>query len=141
MELTDRPRADQPARHRDVRPDGKGAPGEAIPTLNDTSNEGAFTGALVQTTETDPTLAQVLLDAYHYTSKKILVSVELPQDSAINVAEVIERLLGDRLARITNRHFTVGTGSSQPNGLVTAATSSGITTRRRRPSRALADGP
>ena len=32
------------------------------------------------------------------------------------------------MARITNQHFTTGTGSSQPKGLVTAATTSSITT-------------
>ncbi len=99
-----------------------------IPTMNDTANEGAIVGESVQTTELEPTLNQVVLDAYKYSSRKIVVSVEFLQDNAINASGVIGRLLGERIARITNRHCTVGTGSSQPNGIVTAATSSAITT-------------
>jgi HK97 family phage major capsid protein len=98
------------------------------PTMNDTSNEGAILGEAVQTTEVDPSIDSLTFDAYKYTSKKILVSVEFLQDSAINAADVIGKLLGERIARITNRHFTVGTGNGQPNGIVTAATASGVTT-------------
>jgi HK97 family phage major capsid protein len=100
-----------------------------IPTMNDTNNEGAIIGeAVCDTTEVYPTLGQLVLDAYTYTSRNVLMSVEFIQDNAINAAERIGTMLGDRIARITNRHFTVGTGSGQPKGIVTAATSSGVTT-------------
>ena len=98
-----------------------------FPTVNDTSNKGAILAESTQTTTLDPSFSQLVLQSYKYTSKEILVSVEFLQDSSINAAEVIGRLLGERIARITNDHFTTGTGSSQPNGVITAATSSSVT--------------
>lgn len=100
-----------------------------IPTMNDTSNEGALIGESVQeTTEVEPTLNQLILDAFTYSSRKVFMSVEFMQDNAIDAVGRIGAILGERLARIQNRHATLGTGNSQPNGIVTAATSSSITT-------------
>lgn len=100
-----------------------------IPTMNDTSNEGEIVGESVQqTNEVEPTFSQLVLQAYKYNSKKVFMSVEYIQDNAIGAVDRIGTILGERLARITNRHFTVGSGNSQPNGIVTAATSSAITT-------------
>ena len=93
-----------------------------FPTTDDTANEGAILGENTQVSEVDVTFGQLVLDAYMYSSKSVLVSLQLMQDSAVNVPELIGRLLGERLGRIQNRHFTVGTGSSQPNGIVTAST-------------------
>lgn len=99
-----------------------------IPTMNDTSNEGAIIGeSIEETDETLPTIGQLVLEAFTYSSKKIPVSVEFMQDNAINFATRVGEILGERIARITNRHFTVGTGNSQPKGIVTAATASGVT--------------
>src|SRR6185295_5283256 len=67
------------------------------------------------------------MDAWKYSSKSILASVEFLNDSSINVAEFIGTALANRLGRITNDDFTTGNGSSKPNGIITAATSSGVT--------------
>ena len=99
-----------------------------IPTTNDTANEGAILGEGLEATELDVEFAQLVLNAYKYTSRRVGMSVEYLQDNAINAAQRIGSILGERIARITNRHFTVGTGNSQPKGIVTAATSSGVTT-------------
>jgi HK97 family phage major capsid protein len=93
-----------------------------IPTLNDTGNSGALLAENTAATQQDLTFGQVVLQAYKYSSKYVLVSVELLQDSSINVAEFIGRALGERIGRITNNHFTLGTGSANPNGVVNAAT-------------------
>lgn len=99
-----------------------------IPTMNDTSNEGAIIGESVEeTNEVLPDIGQLVLEAYTYSSRKIPVSIEFMQDNAINFASRVGELLGQRIARISNRHFTVGTGNSQPKGIVTAATDSGVT--------------
>jgi predicted phage gp36 major capsid-like protein len=50
------------------------------------------------------------------------------QDNSINLPQLLGRLLGERLGRITNTHFTTGTGTGQPNGVVTAATFTQATT-------------
>jgi HK97 family phage major capsid protein len=99
-----------------------------VPTFNDTSNVGAILAEGVEHTELDTTFAQLTLHAYKYTSRRVGVSVEFLQDSAIGFAGRIGAILGERIGRITNLHFTRGTGSGQPNGIVTAATDSTITT-------------
>lgn len=48
------------------------------------------------------------------------------QDSFFDMGGFLGSALGERLGRIQNRHATTGTGSSQPNGVVTASTA-GVT--------------
>lgn len=100
-----------------------------FPTLNDTSNEGVLIGESIQeTNDLEPTLNQLVLNAFTYSSKKVPMSVEFIQDNAIGAVSRIGAILGERLARIQNRHATVGDGSAKPKGIVAAATSSGIAT-------------
>lgn len=93
-----------------------------IPTDDDTSNEGEIISENAQHNEQDVVFGQKQLDAYLYSSKIIRVSWQLLQDSYFNMDAFLAAKFGERLGRITNRHFTVGTGSSQPNGVVTAST-------------------
>jgi HK97 family phage major capsid protein len=99
-----------------------------IPTLNDTSNVGALLGENIAAGEQGLTFGQVVLQAFKYSSKYILVSVELLQDSSVNAPELIGRALGERIGRITNEHFTVGDGNSKPNGIVTASAQGAVGT-------------
>ena len=46
---------------------------------------------------------------------------ELLQDSAIDIVSFVTNRLATRLARITNQHYTTGTGSSQPFGVMARA--------------------
>lgn len=96
------------------------------PTLDDTGNVGALLAENTQISEQDIALGTAQLDAYKYTSKLTRVSLELLQDSAFDFGALVLRKHGERLGRITNQHYTTGTGSSQPNGIVTGATS-GVT--------------
>ena len=98
-----------------------------IPTSDDTGNKGARLAENTQVSEVDVTFGQVVLQAFKYSSKSVLVSVEFLQDTSINAGDFIGRKLGERIARIQNDEFTTGTGSSQPNGVVTAATTSSVT--------------
>jgi HK97 family phage major capsid protein len=93
-----------------------------IPTNDDTAQKGVILAENTAVAEQDLVFGQLTLDAYKYSSKMIRVSVELMQDSAINLAEFIGRKLAERLARIHNQHFTTGTGTGQPMGVVTAST-------------------
>jgi HK97 family phage major capsid protein len=93
-----------------------------IPTVNDSTNTGelvAEAGAV--TTTADMSFGQVVLSPFKYSSKAIIVSVELLQDSSINLPQYLGRALGTRIARIKNTDFTVGDGSGKPLGIVTAA--------------------
>lgn len=92
------------------------------PTVNDTAQVGAILAENATITAQDATFASITLKAYMYTSKLIAVSWQLMQDSAFSVENVVADIAGERLGRIWNTHFTTGTGSSQPNGVVTAAT-------------------
>lgn len=96
------------------------------PEVNDTTNEGALLAENTQDGEQDFTFGVTTFNAYMYTSKIVRVSLQLLQDSAFDVDAFMRDALGVRLGRITNRHMTTGTGSSQPNGVVTASTA-GVT--------------
>lgn len=91
------------------------------PTNDDTANEGAILAENTQITEQDLNLGTASLDAYVYTSKLVRMSWQLMQDSP-DFEGLLARKLGERLARIYNRHATVGTGSAQPDGIVQSAT-------------------
>jgi len=91
-------------------------------TNDDTSNTGALLAENAQDSEQDLVFGTKQLDAYKYTSRIIRVPIELLQDSEINMNAYIGKKFGQRLGRIENTHMTTGTGSSQPNGVMTAAT-------------------
>lgn len=110
---------------RVIRTDGGGP--LPFPTVNDTGNTGALLGENTQVTELEPSFSTLTLDAFKFSSKSILVSVEFLQDTSIDAAAEIGRMLGERLGRITNSYFTTGTGTSQPKGIVTAAYDSTVT--------------
>jgi HK97 family phage major capsid protein len=95
------------------------------PTVNDTSQTGAILAENATITGQDITFSSVTLKAYMYTSKLIAVSLQLMQDAAFGVDNLVADIAGQRLGRILNTHFTtgLGSGSSQPNGIVTAAAS------------------
>jgi HK97 family phage major capsid protein len=91
------------------------------PTYDDTSNVGAILAINTGVSNQDVAFGQVVFDAYKYSSKQVLVPVELMQDSAFDVNALVADVLGERLGRILNTHFTTGDGSSKPNGVITAA--------------------
>ncbi len=93
-----------------------------IPTADDTGNTGELLAEAASIgSSVDPTISAVTLQAYKYSSKLILVSYELLADEAVNLASEIGAMAGERLGRIQATHYTTGTGSSQPNGIVTAS--------------------
>jgi HK97 family phage major capsid protein len=89
-----------------------------IPTTNDTANKGARLAENTTATELEMTFGQLVLDAFKYSSKYILASVEFLQDSSINVAGVHRQRARQPHRPHQNDDFTTGTGSSQPNGVV-----------------------
>jgi len=102
--------------------DTTGAQPLPIPTDNDTTNTGAILGENVQVGTQDISFGSVTFNGYTYTSKLVLVSNQLLQDTAFGLDAFLSGKLGTRLARIVNTHTTTGTGASQPTGVVTAAT-------------------
>ncbi len=96
-----------------------------IPTVNDTAVVAvAHTEAAALTDDggSDATFGQKSLDAYVFDTEFLRWSFELEQDSIFAMEALLADLLGERLGRIANAQLTTGTGSSAPNGVVTAST-------------------
>jgi HK97 family phage major capsid protein len=94
-----------------------------FPTADSTSEEGEIVGQNASATVGETAFGQASLDVYKYSSKSIALPFELLQDSMFNVESYIGNLLQLRIGRIHNRHHTIGTGTAQPRGIVTAAAS------------------
>jgi HK97 family phage major capsid protein len=94
-----------------------------FPTSDGTGVLGELIGENAPATDQDMAFGVRTLNTYKYSSKIVPVPFELLQDSSVDLESYIRLELAERLARITNRHFTTGTGTGQPNGIVTAATS------------------
>jgi HK97 family phage major capsid protein len=69
----------------------------------------------------DPTFGQVSLDAYKY-GFLLQVSHELANDTAVDLLGYLAMQAGRALGNGFGAHLVTGTGSAQPNGVLTAAT-------------------
>lgn len=99
------------------------AGGEAMnwPTSDGTSEEGEIVGENQSASDADTSFGTKAMAVYKYSSKVITVPWELLQDSSADIEGFIRGRLQTRLGRITNRHYTAGSGVGQPHGLFTAA--------------------
>lgn len=88
-----------------------------IPTDDDTSNSGAILDINTATDDQDVTFGQVVLGAFKFTSKIILIPYEFLEDVNFPVLEWVGRKLGTRLARGQAPYFITGDGSAEPGGL------------------------
>ena len=95
-----------------------------MPTVNDTASvvvkhtEGA---TLVDDGGSDVTFGEKTLNAYAFNTEWIRVSKELADDSVFAMETILGNLLGERLGRRANIELTVGDGTGDPNGIVTAS--------------------
>lgn len=95
-----------------------------IPTINDTAVTAVAhteAAAIVNDGGKDATFGQKSLDAYSFDTEFIRWSWELDMDSIFSMEQLLGSLLGERLGRIANLQLTTGSGSSAPNGVVTAS--------------------
>jgi HK97 family phage major capsid protein len=99
------------------------------PTVNDTANKGRILGVNTQVTETDIVFNQVTFNAYIGSSDLVLIPLALIEDAYFDMDALTARLLGTRLGRLYNNKCTVGSGNSEPNGIVTAAVAAGSTSQ------------
>ena len=93
-----------------------------VPSDNDTTNTGAILAENTAAAESDVTFSQLTLNAYTFTSNLVLCSNQLLEDSAFDLNAFLAEKLGVRIARRLNNVLTVGTGTAQPTGVITAAT-------------------
>lgn len=69
----------------------------------------------------DPTFGQVPLDAYKY-GFLLQISHELLNDTSVDLTGYLSMQAGRALGNGFGAHLVTGTGTSQPNGIVTAST-------------------
>lgn len=79
-------------------------------------------GAMTDDGGVDATFTKLTLGAFAYDTEWVQISMELLQDSAINIEQFLGELLGERLARRVNSELTVGDGTGDPLGIVAAST-------------------
>lgn len=100
----------------------------SFPGSDGTAEVGEIIAQNVTATALDPSFSTVSLNVFKYSSKIVAVPFELLQDSIIDVEAFVRRRLAQRLGRIGNQHFTTGTGTTQPDGIVPRATSGKVGT-------------
>jgi HK97 family phage major capsid protein len=92
-----------------------------------TSTHGIATQVANQDTAfagTDPVLADMTLNAYDY-GQLVAVAADLLEDSGSNIIGYVSQQLGRAIGEVTATDYVSGSGSSKPNGLMTAITGSG----------------
>lgn len=96
-----------------------------LPTVNDTATAVvAHTEATALTDDggSDAVFGRKQLDAFAFDTEFVRWSWELNQDSIFSMESLLGDLLGERLGRRANTELTTGSGSSAPNGFLTAST-------------------
>lgn len=99
--------------------------GNDIPfaTVDDTANTGELLAENTAAAEQDVAFNQVTLKSYMFSSKIILVPLQLLMDNIVeNFEGFLAQRLAERIGRSFNSYATTGTGSSQPQGVVTFST-------------------
>ncbi len=72
-------------------------------------------------TSTDPTFDKVTLKAFKWASPIVKCSVELLSDSNVDIESLIADLFAERMGRGQEAKFITGSGTGEPQGLVTGA--------------------
>ena len=97
-----------------------------MPMSDDTSNSAALLSEAGTVSEQNVGFTSKTFGAYKFASSQV-VSRELLTDSTLPIESWLGQQLGTRIARAFSNYATVGTGSSQPSGVVTDAADSGVT--------------
>lgn len=92
------------------------------PTADNVGNKARIVAEATDiSTGADPTFARVRWLAYKFVAGPIKVSYELLEDSVVNMPAVLGQMLGEQHGRGTNEKYTVGAGTTEPIGIVTAS--------------------
>ncbi len=100
----------------------------SYPTSDGTSETGEWIAQNTTSTNADPSFGTVTLNVFKAGSKDVAVPIELLQDATIDIEAMVRTRLAARLGRLGNTAFTVGTGTTQPDGVVPKATSGKVGT-------------
>lgn len=93
----------------------------SYPSSDGTGEVGELVAENQTAANADPSFGTLALPTYKFGSKSFAIPLELLQDASIDIVAMVKKRASTRIGRIQNQMFTTGTGSSQPNGLVTGA--------------------
>jgi HK97 family phage major capsid protein len=93
---------------------------------DDTAAVGVLLGQNTAVANSSLTYSKKVIGCYDFSSQVFPVSLQLIQDSQIDISSMVGEALGVRLGRVSNTYFTTGTGASQPDGFMNDA-SAGVT--------------
>lgn len=93
----------------------------SYPTSDGTSETGEWIAQNTTATAADPTFGTVAVNVFKASSKIVAVPYELMQDSQVDIQAMVFKRLADRIGRIANVGYTTGGGTTDPYGMVTAA--------------------
>lgn len=93
-----------------------------VPTTDDTTNTGSLLAEGTAASETDVTVGQKVMKAHTWSSDIVKVSFQLMQDESVDLAGLIADLLGERIGRAQATYLVSGTGTDQPQGILTGTT-------------------
>lgn len=91
------------------------------PTQDETSQLGELVTEGIATNEQKMTFGSKTLKSFMFSSKVILVSQQLLQDSAFNLNEHTMNVAAERIGRIQAQYHITGNGTTQPEGLQNAS--------------------
>jgi HK97 family phage major capsid protein len=99
------------------------------PTVDDTTNTGEYLteGNETQLDTNDPAFGNVAFSSYLVSSKTVTVSVQTATDAFEQIEGILADLFSIRLSRTTEPTYLTGSGSGQPNGLLTALAAANYT--------------
>jgi len=95
------------------------------PCADDTAQAGEMIAENAPVTTADANMQMVMLTAWKFSTKLVKVSLELMQDSAFDIEAFLIDEFSRRLGRIVNTKCTIGVGTTEPTGIITAVLAGG----------------
>jgi len=91
------------------------------PSSDGTAEVGEVIAQNVTATAADASFGTVPVNTFKFGSKIITVPIELLQDSQIDVVAMVNARLRQRIGRIQNQKYSIGSGTGEPFGITVAA--------------------
>lgn len=93
----------------------------SFPTTDGTGEIGEIVAQNIAASTADLTFGTKPLNVFKFGSRIVTIPIELLQDTEIDIVGLINKRLRDRLGRVMNLKFTVGAGTTEPDGIVPQA--------------------
>jgi HK97 family phage major capsid protein len=94
----------------------------SYPTTDGTAEVGEIVAQNASAASQDLVFGNASLNVFKFGSKIVAVPIELLQDSVVNIEALVTKRLAQRIGRFGNTKFTIGAGTTEPDGIVPKAT-------------------